>query len=104
MLTFLFLLFNQAMLDFSLAELGVVGLVALLLLGPEDLAGILKAIKTLKSKIKDFFTDRFPEVTEAIYNDKVIDLMVDSDGNLQKMYDNKKLESSRKQEKSDDPQ
>lgn len=79
------------MFDFSLAELGVVGIVALLILGPQEFCDLIKAVKILIHKAKSLYKESFWDIEESISNDNVIDMIVDMDGNLQKRYDEKKI-------------
>lgn len=79
------------MLDFSLAEFGVVGLVAFILLGRKDFLELLKAIKFFKNKIKNYYNCYFADYNEIIVNEKVVDFMLDKEGKVQKMYDNEEI-------------
>jgi Sec-independent protein translocase protein TatA len=79
------------MLDFSLAEFGIVGLVAFILLGREDFLELLRATKLLKNKMKNYFNCYFADYNEIIVNEKVVDFMLDKEGKVQKMYDTKEI-------------
>ncbi len=79
--------------DFSLAELGIVGLVAFILLGQKDFLELLRVIKFLKNKIKNYYNCYLADYNEIIVNEKVVDFMLDKEGKVQKMYDNKEITS-----------
>jgi Sec-independent protein translocase protein TatA len=79
------------MFDFSLAELGVVGVVALLVLGPEEFCELMKAVKVIVQKAKSLYRQYFEEITDSVSNDNVVEMIIDMDGNLQKRYDQTKI-------------
>lgn len=81
------------MLNFSFAELSLVAIIAILLLGTEDIITIIKGFKRLRKKIKSYLDEHFSEFNDLINTDEVENLMVDEDGKLQKMYDNSKIAS-----------
>jgi sec-independent protein translocase protein TatB len=85
------------MFDFSMAETSLTLVVALLLIGPKELPGVLRAMRNLSRKSQQVFkqfTDTIMEIEEvgglksevSKLNDD-IKRIVDLDGNLQETYD-----------------
>lgn len=85
------------MLDFSMAETTLTAVVALLLIGPKELPGVLRAMRNLSRKSKQVFkqfSDTLLEIEEIgglknevnKLNDD-IKKIVDLNGNLQETYD-----------------
>ncbi len=93
------------MFDFSLPELGLVGLIALLVLGPKDMVFFLKSISQVISKIKDYYNDYVKYLNAAINEveaeKNVVDVIVDMDGNHQRVYDLSKIMPQIKVEEKD---
>lgn len=79
------------MFDFSLAELGVVGMVALLVLGPQEFCELIKGVKVLTKKVRSLYYEYLEDINESVSNDNIVDVIIDMDGNLQKRYDHKKI-------------
>src|SRR6266568_1890453 len=85
------------MFDFSLAETSLTLVVALLLIGPEELPGLIRGARNLKRKSQQMFkefTNSIMELEEiGGLKDEVkklnddIKKIVDLDGNLQETYD-----------------
>lgn len=85
------------MFEFSLSELSVVMLVALLLIGPEELPGLIRTIRNFSRKSQQMlkeFTNSIMEMDEIdglkqevkkLNND--IKQIVDAEGNLHEAYD-----------------
>ena len=90
------------MLDFSLAELGIVGLVAFILLGQKDFLELLKALKSLKNKFKNYYNCYLADYNEIIVNEKVVDFMLDKKGKVQKMYDNEEISNTLKKKQENE--
>ena len=75
------------MFDFSLSELGVVGIVALIALGPKEMMNVLKAIREIKNKITSYFSESKSYVNKVLDEEQnVVDVIIDMDGNYQKVY------------------
>ncbi len=93
------------MFDFSLPELGLVGLIALLVLGPKDMVIFLKSISQVISKIKDYYNDYVKYLNAAINEveaeKNVVDVIIDMDGNHQRVYDLSKVMPQIKVEEKD---
>ncbi len=83
------------MFDFSLPELGLVGLVALLVLGPKDMVIFLKSVSQVFGKVKGYYNDYVKYLNDAINEveaeKNVVDMIVDMDGNMQRVYDLNKI-------------
>ena len=88
---------ESIMFDFSLAETSLTLIVALLLIGPEELPGVIRGMRNLSRKSKQVFkqfNDAILEIEEvgglkkevSKLNDD-IKKIVDLDGNLQETYD-----------------
>lgn len=85
------------MFDFSLSELSLVMVVALILIGPEELPNIIRAVRNASRKSRSIFkefTNSIMEIEEiGGLKDEVkklnedIKRIVDLDGNLQETYD-----------------
>lgn len=85
------------MFDFSVAETSLTMLVALLLIGPKELPGVLRAMRNLKRKSQQVFkqfSDAVMEIEEIGGLKGEVDKLnadikkiVDLDGNLQETYD-----------------
>jgi sec-independent protein translocase protein TatB len=85
------------MFDFSFSELLVVGVVGLVVLGPEELPVIIRNCKKIITQVKEVgkeFTDSIMEMDElkdlkeeARKLNEDIKTIVDLDGNVQRTYD-----------------
>lgn len=85
------------MFDFSLAETSLTMLVALLLIGPEELPGVIRSFRNISRKSKQIykeFTDKILEIegTNDLVNEvkkinEDIKKIADADGNLHDAYD-----------------
>lgn len=75
------------MFDFSFAELGVVGLIALLVLGPKDMLVLLRAMRDFFSSLKKHYLSYSDYINEALDDIDDKNKILDLDGNLQKTYD-----------------
>ena len=85
------------MFDFSLSEMSLVMVVALVLIGPEELPGLIRTMRNISRKSKSMFkefTNSIMEMDEVTsLKDEVkrlnddIKHIVDLDGNLQETYD-----------------
>jgi len=83
------------MFDFSLGELGIVGLIALLVLGPKDMIIFIKNIRDFFSKIRAYY-DQYVKYLNAAIEEveeekNIVDFIMDQDGNYQKTYDLSKI-------------
>ena len=79
------------MFDFSLAELGIVGLIALFVLGPKDMLALLKVCRDFFSSLKKHYLDYTYYLNEALDDLDDKKKIVDLEGKLQKTYDIPKL-------------
>jgi Sec-independent protein translocase protein TatA len=79
------------MFDFSLAELGMVGLIALFVLGPKDMLVLLKACRDFFGSLKKHYLDYTDYLNKALDDLDDKDKIVDLEGKLQKTYDISKL-------------
>lgn len=76
------------MFDFSLAELGVVGVVSIALFGPREIISLFRNIRDLKGKLIDLYNHSKDYLNNILDEEQnVVDVIVDMDGNLQKTYD-----------------
>lgn len=93
------------MFDFSLPELGLVGIIALLVLGPKDMVIFLKSISQAISKVKDYYCDYVQYLNSAINEveaeKNVVDVIIDMDGNHQRVYDLSKIMPQIKEDEKD---
>lgn len=96
------------MFDFSFTELGLVGLVSYLVLGPKDSILFLKSIQKFIHNAKKHFeeytsylNDSLKEVEEE---GNVVDMILDQDGKYQKVYDLSKIMPEIKETKAADEQ
>lgn len=91
------------MFDFSLPELGLVGIVALLVLGPKDMVIFLKSVSQAFGKVKGYYNDYVKYLNDAINEveaeKNVVDMIMDMDGNMQRVYDLNKIMLQIKEEK-----
>jgi sec-independent protein translocase protein TatB len=80
------------MFDFSLAEFGVVGIVALIFLGPKDLLEIIKSLQKINTTVKDYFNQYVSYLNKSVLEEEnIVDVIQDLDGNMQKVYNLKKI-------------
>lgn len=79
------------MFDISFAELLVVLLVGLLVLGPKDMLKSAKAMKRVWRDIKSYYTEFVEYLSRELDNDDFVKIIYDQDGNPQKVYDIEKL-------------
>lgn len=78
------------MFDFSLAELGMVALVSLFVLGPKDMLVLLKACRDFFISLKKHYLNYTDYLNEALDDLDDKNKIVDLDGKLQKTYKIKK--------------
>lgn len=83
------------MFDFSFSELGLVGLIALLVLGPKDMVLFIRSIRAFFSQIQDHYKKYINYLNAAINEveeeTKLVDMIIDQDGKYQKVYDISKI-------------
>lgn len=93
------------MFDFSFPELGIVGLIALLVLGPKDMVLFLKSIAQFASKLKEYCAEYTQYINSAVNEieaeTKIVDMIVDEEGNMQKVYDLSKIMPEIHEDKED---
>ena len=71
------------MFDFSWAEIIVVALVGLLLIGPDELPSVIRSCKNVIKKVKEIGSD----FTSSILESDEIRTIIDLEGNEQETYD-----------------
>jgi Sec-independent protein translocase protein TatA len=87
------------MFDFSLSELGVVGLVALIVLGPKEMIELIKSARKIKSSITEYFAESKKYLDEILEEEEnIVDVIIDMDGNYQKTYKLNKIKPDIKDE------
>lgn len=79
------------MFDFSLAELGVVGAVALMVLGPTEILQLLQYLRKLSASAKREYEKCFTELQDAVGDDDLIKIVFDDEGKPQRAYNLEKL-------------
>jgi sec-independent protein translocase protein TatB len=93
------------MLDFSLSEFGIVGAVALLVLGPKDMLLFLKSASEFFSRLKEYFSEYTNYLNQAVNEieseSKIVDVIMDEEGNMQKVYDLSKIMPEIHEDKKD---
>ena len=72
------------MFDVSFGELSLVGLIALAVLGPQEMFRIYKALKKALSEVKDSLEKQLKILDED--EDDLIDITMDDEGRPQKAY------------------
>lgn len=82
------------MFDVALSELGLVGIVAVFVLGPKDLIKVVKQLNSNIAGIKQwlnryiqYLTDGISETTLIQKKQEITNYIVDLEGNLQITYD-----------------
>lgn len=76
------------MFDVSFAELGLVGLIGLLLLGPKDMLQAIKYIKTFLSSLREKYDEYIKYFNETMAEEEpIVKIVFDEEGNPQKAYD-----------------
>jgi Sec-independent protein translocase protein TatA len=79
------------MFDFSLAELGIIGVVALMVLGPAEMLQLLKYARKFTAAAKREYEKYFTELQDAVGETDLITIVFDDEGNPQRAYDLEKL-------------
>jgi Sec-independent protein translocase protein TatA len=79
------------MFDFSLAELGVVGIIALLALGPDEMVKILSFLKKTTDRLKREVRKQMDMAREATGENDLVKIIFDENGSPQKAYDMDKI-------------
>lgn len=79
------------MFDFSLAELGVVGVVALMVLGPAEMLQLLQYLRKMTAAVKREYEKCFASLQEAVGDDDLVKIIFDKEGKPQRAYDLEKL-------------
>ncbi len=100
------------MFEFSWPEMLVVALVALLVVGPQELPSVIRNCKKIITKIKSVakeFTDSITEIdeikdikSEAKKLNDDLKVIIDLEGNKQQTYDISDLMSEKKPKKGED--
>jgi Sec-independent protein translocase protein TatA len=90
------------MFDFSLAEFGLVGLVALLVLGPKDMVVFMRSASGMVSDLKKNF-EKYAQYLKDAMNEvegetNIVDVIIDEEGNSQRVYDLSKIMPAIKEE------
>ena len=76
------------MFDISFSELGLVGLIGILLLGPKDMLQALKYIKTFLSSLREKYDEYVKYFNEALTEEEpIVKTVFDEEGNPQQTYD-----------------
>jgi Sec-independent protein translocase protein TatA len=79
------------MFDFSLAELGVVGVIALLVLGPAEMLQLLRYLRKMTAAAKREYEKCFASLQEELGDDDLVKIIFDEDGKPQRAYDLEKI-------------
>lgn len=83
------------MFDLSFSEIGLVGVIALMLLGPKEMIVFIKSIRDFFASIRQYYKSYLNYLNKAINEveeeTKLVDVILDQDGNYQKVYDLSKV-------------
>lgn len=79
------------MFDFSLPELGVVCVVALIALGPDEMVRIVKFCRDTTAHLRQIFAKYMDEINEVTGVDDLVKVVFDDDGNPHKAYNLDKI-------------
>jgi Sec-independent protein translocase protein TatA len=74
------------MFDISFGEFSLIGLVALLVLGPTEMLKVYKSIKKFVSSIKKSIEKQLKGITHDAEDEDLIDITIDDQGVPQKAY------------------
>ena len=81
------------MFDFSLAEFGVVSIISLIVLGPQELIKLIKTIKKVITPIKKIYKKYLTEITSHLNEEELEETVFDPKGKAYKAYNLKKVNS-----------
>lgn len=83
------------MFDLSFSEIGLVGVIALMVLGPKEMIVFIKSIRDFFASIRQYYNKYLNYLNKAINEveeeTKLVDVIIDQDGNYQKVYDLSKV-------------
>ncbi|MCE2991874.1 MAG: twin-arginine translocase TatA/TatE family subunit [Candidatus Jidaibacter sp.] len=92
------------MLDISISEIIVVGLVGLIVLGPKEMVEVIRSLRKIGNNIKEYYNEFLAYLSAELGetpSDDYVKIILDQDGNPQKVYDLEKIKPYLKDE--DDP-
>jgi sec-independent protein translocase protein TatB len=92
------------MLDISISEIIVVGIVGLIVLGPKEMVEVIRSLRKIWANIKEHYNEFLAYLSSELEensNDDYVKIILDQDGNPQKVYDLEKIKPYLKDE--DDP-
>lgn len=76
------------MFDFSLGELGIVGVVAIAVFGPREIINLMRNIRDLKNKAAELYRNSSNYLNQVLEEEQnVVDVIIDMNGQVQKTYD-----------------
>ncbi len=78
-------------LGISFGELMLIMMVALVALGPEHFLSSVKTLKSLADGFKSWYNDFINYLESEINGDGFVDIIIDEEGNRQKVYDVEKI-------------
>ena len=92
------------MLDISIAELLLVGIVGLLTLGPKELLAAIKSLRGLTAYLQRAYEEFMSYLNKELDDsDDYIKIIFDDEGQPQKVYDLEKIKPYLKDEGENDP-
>jgi Sec-independent protein translocase protein TatA len=91
------------MLDVSISELALVGLVGFLVLGPKEMLSMIKSARSIITSLKSYYEEFIKHLNKELEaDDDYVKIIMDNEGHPQKVYDLEKIKPYIKEEEKND--